>query len=509
MYKRIEIKYITGLILYITSFPLLCYFSKFMYNDENIYIINNTFYTNNIVSLFFFISSLFNFLNYEIDIYQIALSVICIKYNLINLLFSLTLTQLDVIKRIMWIYTTPIMIYQYSRINELNIYKDLKIYYYIICLFCTFIPDYNNNIMIFITALCNGLIFMLNLNRFIHLKHTLLLLQIWYTYSALIILEYFKIFKIIDYTNIYLILNLIGKGIWMLTLNQNLNSTKNVQDFHTFKLLTRIVKTIDSEIKKPNNSQQSLEIYKNIKKNIQIYIPDSENINYIHSSLIKSLLPFNLDTNFIINNKKEKKYDNLVVLLTDIVGYSSIARKFNSEIIFYILNEMYFRFDEILSKFHELQKIETIGDAYMVVGDLNSKFTTSEVVNKMIEIAHLFINEVKYINTNHIIEELQIRVGISMGPVVVGILGNEMPRMSIVGHAVNLSARLQSATLPDTICVSSEVYNMIEDKDKYDIKENIYDLKNIGETINYIITVNISKDINELVINYYKSNRDL
>lgn len=497
-----DINSIVKLVFYISSFPFMCYIMCKLDPPENFHTINNLFLSNNYLSILFFSTSIVNQVFNYINLSQLGLSLVCIKYSLINIMFPMSLKQLDMIKRVMWLYTTPVMINQYCKTNNVNIWVDIKIHYYLLCLLITFTNYYENNVSGFFLALIPGLFFMTNLQKYVKLKHTTTFLQIWYMYTFIITFDYFKLFRFIDYQNLFLLMNVVGKGVWMLSISECMKDKLKTNDYETVQNLSQIIKNIDKEIQNFNNSYDSLDIYRDLKRNIISYLPENGNYNNdVHKNLLKAILPFNLDENFISRKKTYKKYDNLVILLTDIVGYSSIAKEHSNDAVFYLLNEMYLRFDKILKKFDSLQKIETIGDAYMVVGDLNNRYTVKNVAEQIIEIAHLFIRDIKNINTNHIVDKLEIRVGISVGPVIVGILGNKVPRMSVVGHAVNLAARLQSSTLPDHICISREVYDIIKDKQLH-FKPNTADLKNIGETLNYTISVKPKLSVEDLLSDY-------
>jgi class 3 adenylate cyclase len=138
-----------------------------------------------------------------------------------------------------------------------------------------------------------------------------------------------------------------------------------------------------------------------------------------------------------------------------------------------------------------LQKIETIGDAYMVVGDIFRQENNHHIVIKeIILLAIEFMSEIKNIKTPDD-APLCIRIGINLGTVNVGILGNEIPRLCVVGNAVNVAARLQSTADADTIQISRHIYEKTEEINfgiKIDCveKDNIF-LKNIGSVTTYNI----------------------
>jgi class 3 adenylate cyclase len=194
------------------------------------------------------------------------------------------------------------------------------------------------------------------------------------------------------------------------------------------------------------------------------------------------------------NNKDTNKHFEMIcVLFTDIVSYTELAKIYEDDVIFELLNTVYMNFDFIIKKYCHLQKIETIGDAYMVVGDIfrnymNNKNTVKEIILLAIE----FVREVKKIKTPDN-KQLSIRVGIHIGSVTVGILGSENPRLCVVGNTVNMASRLQSTTENDTIQISKEMYEIVKniyiDRNiEYVLKEKVF-LKNIGEVDTYVINV--------------------
>ena len=193
-------------------------------------------------------------------------------------------------------------------------------------------------------------------------------------------------------------------------------------------------------------------------------------------------------------------------MFVDIVNYTELANKYkNTNTMFNLLNDVYNHFDNIIKKYLHLQKIETIGDAYMVVGDiyrieLNHKIVIKEIIILGLE----FIKEIKKIKTPDNIP-LGIRIGITLGNVNIGILGNEIPRLCVVGNAVNVASRLQCTGEPDTIQLSRHIYEQLEEIDfdiEFDIitKENVF-LKNLGSRTTYIISPKTQQLFNSLKLN--------
>ena len=159
-----------------------------------------------------------------------------------------------------------------------------------------------------------------------------------------------------------------------------------------------------------------------------------------------------------------------------------------------MLNSIYIKFDSIIKKYPHLQKIETIGDAYMVVGDIfRYDMNHKIVIKELILFAFDIIKEIKTIKTPDD-KVLSIRIGINMGAISVGILGNEIPRLCVVGNAVNVASRLQSTAEINTIQLSKHIYEQLEEIEfdiKFEItkKDNVF-LKNIGSVTTYNISSN-------------------
>jgi class 3 adenylate cyclase len=218
----------------------------------------------------------------------------------------------------------------------------------------------------------------------------------------------------------------------------------------------------------------------------------------LEQELLKKILPLNLEKEYFQNvnananaNANAKQFSFICILFTDIVNYTELAKKYDDTIIFQLLSTIYHLFDNIIKKYPHLQKIETIGDAYMVVGDI---FKTDEnhkiVIKEIILFALHILREVKTVNTpDHI--PICIRIGINMGKVSIGILGNEIPRLCVVGNAVNMASRLQSTADIDSIQMSHHIYEKLETiifDESFEIikKENIF-LKNMGSVTTYNI----------------------
>ncbi len=222
-------------------------------------------------------------------------------------------------------------------------------------------------------------------------------------------------------------------------------------------------------------------INKTMKYKIENYKEDTLRIN-----LLQKLLPYNLDGYYLKNKKHFIKNDFGCILFTDIVSYCEISEKYTDIVIYLILDDIYSRFDMIIKKYPYIQKIETIGDAYMVVGDMNHLKDETNLYINMCNFALEIMEEIKKVKTpNH---KLSLRIGIHVGPYIISVLGSMNPRLCIIGKHINKTARLQSTAQQNTIQISEELYLILSKLEMSNIEftknENII-LKNIGSVNTY------------------------
>ncbi|CAD5228978.1 unnamed protein product [Bursaphelenchus okinawaensis] len=147
------------------------------------------------------------------------------------------------------------------------------------------------------------------------------------------------------------------------------------------------------------------------------------------------------------------EFQDSTVLFTDIVTFTNICAMCTPYDVVNLLNDLYLRFDRLVG-LHDVYKVETIGDAYMIVGGV-----PQECVNhaeKILDISIGMLMESKSvvspINKN---QSIRIRVGVHSGPVVAGVVGVKMPRYCLFGDTVNIANKMESQGIPCKIHVSS------------------------------------------------------
>lgn len=158
-----------------------------------------------------------------------------------------------------------------------------------------------------------------------------------------------------------------------------------------------------------------------------------------------------------------KQFERVSVLFTDFREFTKVAESNTAEALVKSIDYYFTRFDEIISR-HELEKIKTIGDAYMCAGGLPAPNDSNprDAVRAAIEIVR-FVRSVKA-NPPAGIIPFDIRLGINTGPVVAGVVGTKKFQYDIWGSTVNLAARMESSSTPGRINISENTYQLVKDE---------------------------------------------
>ncbi|WP_291862496.1 adenylate/guanylate cyclase domain-containing protein [Marinilabilia sp.] len=161
--------------------------------------------------------------------------------------------------------------------------------------------------------------------------------------------------------------------------------------------------------------------------------------------------------------KKSRKYQKVTVLFADIQGFTRIVEQLNPEILIDELDQFFLHFDELVEKYG-IEKIKTIGDAYMCAGGLPVKNSTNpiEVVLAGIEMQN-YMRDMREIKMLEHKEYWELRIGIHTGPVISGMVGRKKISFDIWGDTVNIASRMESSGIAGEINVSGTTWQLVKE----------------------------------------------
>lgn len=175
-------------------------------------------------------------------------------------------------------------------------------------------------------------------------------------------------------------------------------------------------------------------------------------------------------------------FAEVTVLFSDLVGFTELSTDISAAELVEKLNQIFLAFDRLTEK-HGLEKIKTIGDAYMLVGGVPTP--RADHVEAVADMAIEMLDEIDWLNErNH--EDFKIRVGIHTGPIVAGVIGKNKFNYDLWGDTVNIASRMESQGIPDCVQVSEATYQHIKDKFVFEQRGPI-DVKGKGKMVTYLL----------------------
>jgi adenylate cyclase len=242
-------------------------------------------------------------------------------------------------------------------------------------------------------------------------------------------------------------------------------------------------------------------------------------------TLLSNVLPKNTAAEIMAKGKATKmKYNFVTVLFSDIQGFTKIAEEMNPEVLIDELDKFFFHFDSVVEKYG-IEKIKTIGDAYMCAGGIPERNRTNpvEVILAALEMQKYMLK----LKTASEIEGMKfwdIRIGIHTGTVVAGVVGQKKLSYDIWGDTVNTASRMESSGDAGKINISGTTYEFVKDffvcehrgkmpvkykgeLDMYFVNGIVDDLKdeNGGPNFKFILKMQLIKlqDIEEYVLKMF------
>lgn len=177
-------------------------------------------------------------------------------------------------------------------------------------------------------------------------------------------------------------------------------------------------------------------------------------------NLLANILPKNIEDELKSTGKAtSSKFKMVTVLFADIQGFTKIAEQMNPEKLIDELDRFYFQFDSVVEKFN-IEKIKTIGDAYMAAGGIPIKNRTNpvEVVLAALQMQK-YMKDLKKTKT----DIWDLRIGIHTGSVIAGVVGQKKFSYDIWGDTVNTASRMESSGEIGKVNVSATTYELVKD----------------------------------------------
>lgn len=195
--------------------------------------------------------------------------------------------------------------------------------------------------------------------------------------------------------------------------------------------------------------------------------------------LLANMMPTSIATQ--LKREPEKiiadAHEEATILFADIAGFTERSSDQRPEEVVDFLNTLFTQFDALASK-HGIEKIKTLGDAFMVAGGMPNEqhdhpYRVVAMALDMMEVAR---------NLSEVLQEkVELRIGIHSGPVVAGVIGTKKPFYDVWGDTVNLAARLETSSQAGHIQVSDATKALVEDLYLFERRGRV-ELKGKGKT---------------------------
>lgn len=169
------------------------------------------------------------------------------------------------------------------------------------------------------------------------------------------------------------------------------------------------------------------------------------------------------------------RFDDVTLLFADIVGFTAMSSAMSPQELVTVLNEVFTVFDDLVDR-HGLEKVKTIGDAYMVIGGMHE-----DSPDHTERVADLALDLSARLDAIEAASRLGVRfrIGINCGPVVAGVIGTKKFIYDVWGDTVNLAARMESLGIPGRIQVSGAVEERLRGRYRLEAR-GLIDVKGKG-----------------------------
>nr|XP_016780788.2 guanylate cyclase soluble subunit beta-2 [Pan troglodytes] len=245
-----------------------------------------------------------------------------------------------------------------------------------------------------------------------------------------------------------------------------------------------------AEIELSNQLERKKEELRVLSKHLAIEKKKTETLLY-------AMLPKHV-ANQLREGKKVAagEFKSCTILFSDVVTFTNICTACEPIQIVNMLNSMYSKFDRLTSV-HAVYKVETIGDAYMVVGGV-----PVPIGNHAQRVANFALGmriSAKEVMNPVTGEPIQLRVGIHTGPVLADVVGDKMPQYCLFGDTVNTASRMESHGLPNKVHLSPTAYRALKNQGFKIIERGEIEVKGKGRMTTYFLIQNLNATEDEIM----------
>ncbi|CAF1145559.1 unnamed protein product, partial [Didymodactylos carnosus] len=202
--------------------------------------------------------------------------------------------------------------------------------------------------------------------------------------------------------------------------------------------------------------------------------------------LLYRLLPKSVAAQLMVGHTvAAESFENVTIYFSDICGFTSLSSESTPLQVVDLLNDLYSVFDGVSENF-DVYKVETIGDAYMVVSGLptrNGDLHAREIARLSLALLNAVLN---FRIRHRPDRQLLLRIGIHSGPCVAGVVGLKMPRFCLFGDTVNTASRMESNGKALRIHVSPTTNAILEKFGTFELKlRGDVEMKGKGKVTTY------------------------
>ena len=487
-------------ILYIYTIRLYTMVIDKPINDKNDAVLTNT---DTIVTLLsyqilFYMSYLFVFLimygkmygkMYGIDCIGPKISLVAIKiYNSLLILTAKQKTIAQVNEQIVitWLFSAPLVLILFSQTLNVNmnrfVCREVTLHLINIVYNMFEWSTYTSYILVAMMYV----LYTINLIGMyqLHTPNKYLLLYGWIMVG---ICETVYIVGLIDMKQhiIACILNdMLVKGI----IYGVLSSHEMVNQYSVSKIQVNHLQIMNDICKLIGNEECGNIILNQIKVYLNTIVCDDNVIRGALNEMSEMVFCKHFSIGFTrsLLSSKSVRVEDVCILFSDIVKYSELCNNNDTNAVLVILDSIYKSYDTVLQQYPSLQKIENIGDCYFVTSKLDASMCSFDVSECLDDIVRFSCSITRLSKE----QDIDIRVGLHIGNVSVGIIGKDIPRFAVVGKDVNIAARLEGTCNINKIHASKNISELIYIHNTIGVKltnEQTVTLKNIGDYTTYTI----------------------